>query len=74
MYHGFHKNIMEAQLFSTLIIIKNISWATNQRRIISVTLKTEVMAAENSAFAITEKYIFKIYYNRNVIFNSNNIS
>ncbi len=30
MYHGFHKNNEAAQLFSTLIIIRNVSWAANQ--------------------------------------------
>ncbi len=36
MYHGFHKKYKAAQLFSTLIIIRNVSWAANQHiRIIS---------------------------------------
>ncbi len=46
MYDRFHKN-KKQQLFSTLIIIRNVSWAANQHiRMISedhVTLKTGVM-------------------------------
>ncbi len=30
MYHDFHKNIK--QLFSTLIIIRNVPWAANQHK------------------------------------------
>ncbi len=47
MYHSFHKKYWAAQLFSTLIIIRNVSGAANQYiRMISedhVTLKTGVM-------------------------------
>ncbi len=47
IYHSFHKKYEAAQLFSTLIIIRNVSWAANLHIIMisedHVTLKTGVM-------------------------------
>ncbi len=30
MYHRFHKNIKQQKVFSTLIVKRNVSWASNQ--------------------------------------------
>ncbi len=46
----YEKNKILAQLFSTLMIIRNVSWAPNEYiRFLKddVTLKSRVMAAEN---------------------------
>ncbi len=47
LYHSFHTKYSSAQVFSTLIIIRNVSWAVNQYIIMisedHVTLKTAVM-------------------------------
>ncbi len=50
MYHSFHKKYCAAQLFSALILIRNVSWASIQHIIMisedHVTLKTGGMMLE----------------------------
>ncbi len=50
MYHSFHKKYEAAQLFSALVIIRNVSWASIQYIIMisedHVTLKTGGMMLE----------------------------
>ncbi len=50
MYHSFHQKYEAAQLFSALILIRNVSWASNQYIIMiyedHVTLKTGGMMLE----------------------------
>ncbi len=50
MYHSFHKKYEAAQLFSALILIRNVSWASIQYIIMisedHVTLKTGLMMLE----------------------------
>ncbi len=59
MYHSFHKNI--GQLFSTLIIIRNVSWAANQHIIMisEGSCDTEDWSndAENTALITEINYI-----------------
>ena len=69
MHHGFLQKYCWEQLFSTLIIIRNVSWAANHHiRMISedhVTLKTD---AENSAliaginYSLTDIHIENSYF------------
>ncbi len=72
----FTHNYEAAQLFSTLIIIRNVSWAANQHiRMISedhVTLKTGVMMPEFQLCITGINY--NILKKKTAILNCNNIS
>ncbi len=65
MYHRFLQKYWAAQLFSTLIIIRNVSWAANQHiRMISedhVTLKTGVMMLKIQLCITEINYIIYIH-------------
>ncbi len=65
MYHSFHKKYEAAQLFSALIIIRNVSRAVNQYIIMisedHVTLKTGGMMLE------IQLHITEINYSLNSI-------
>ncbi len=74
MYHSFHKNIV---LFSTLIIIRNVSWAANQHiRWFWRSGDTEDWSndAENTALITEINYSLQIFTQKTAISNTNNIS
>ncbi len=72
MFHNFHKKYEAAELFSTLIIIRNISWAVNQYiRIISEgSCDTEDWSndAENTAVHHKNKLRFTIHLHRKQLY------
>ncbi len=70
MYQNFHKNIGAPQLFSTLIIIRNIYWAPSHFRMISEgSCDTEDWSngCWKCSFAITGIHC-KMYSNRKQLF------
>ncbi len=69
------KETLDAELFSTLIIIRNISRAAKQyfQKISEGSCDTED-CDENKFLHHMNKLHFKIYSNRKVILNCNNIS
>ncbi len=74
----FPQKYKAAQLFSTLIIIRNVSWTANQHiRMISedyVTLKTGVMMLKIQLRITEINYILKYIQIENSYLNCNNIS
>ncbi len=74
----FQQKYWAAHLFSTLIIIRHVSWAANQhiRMISEESCDTEDWSndAENTAAHHRNKWHFTIYSHRKVIFSCNIIS
>ncbi len=79
MYHSFSKKYSAPQLFSTLIIIRYVSWAANQYiwMISGGSCDTEDWSndPENSALNHSNKLYFKTYFTqKTAILNCNNIT
>ncbi len=57
IYHGFHKNMKQHKLFSTLIVLINVSWAANQyiRMISEASCDTEDLSYDANKFSFASQ-------------------